>query len=275
MQPIPILMYHSVSDQIDERYRKWAVTPARFSSHMKILSDQGYSVLGVSAVASKLEDGLPLPEKLAVLTFDDGLQDFLTGAFPILEQYRFQATLFVVAGRINETSRWLAPLGEGERPMLRAEEIRVLHSRGIEIGAHSLTHPELDLLEKHECENEIRGSRLMLEQILGADVRTFAYPHGYATAATRRIVQEAGFQSAVRVCHALSDASEDRFGLSRLIVTQDCDPVELISLVEGKGIQVAPPQDRFQKMCWRLARRIRNKLLPQPDPGFHFVALED
>lgn len=257
MHPIPILMYHSVADRVDDRYRTWAVTQDRFASHMRALADHGYTALGVSAVIGRRLAGQPLPEKLVVLTFDDGLQDFLTGAFPSLDKYGFRATLYVVAGRVNGTSGWLAPLGEGDRPMLRSEELAELHENGIEIGAHSLTHPELDLLDRISCANEIQASRLVLEDMIGDRVISFAYPHGYASGTTRRLVQEAGFQSAVRVRHALSDISENRFGLSRLIVTQDFDETSLLALVQGKGVRVAPSQERLAGICWRMARRLR------------------
>ncbi|MES0880873.1 polysaccharide deacetylase family protein [Roseibium sp. SCP14] len=262
MRTLPILMYHSVAGGVDERYKTWCVTPARFSQHMCALADNGYTVLGVSAALNKLDAGVSLPENAVVLTFDDGLRDFLDEAFPVLDRHGFQATLYVVAGLIGSRSKWLRPLGEGEREMLRAEEIRHLHECGIEIGAHSLSHPELDILDIASCEREIRGSRHLLEEITGSQVKAFAYPHGYASATTRRLTREAGFTSAVRVRHALSHTSENRFGLSRLIITQDYDQTGLIALLNSKTIPTAPPQDRLAGTCWRLVRRIRNRLMP-------------
>lgn len=260
MQPVPILMYHSVADKVDPRYRTWSVTVSRFAAHMAMLADNGYSVFGVSTAVSRLRAGLPLPDKYVVLTFDDGLQDFLSGAVPVLDTYGFQATLYVVAGAVDRTSDWLTPLGEGERPMLTAEELSELHANGVEIGAHSYTHPELDLLDRIACANEIRASRLALENMIGAQVLSFAYPYGYASRTTRALVQEAGFQSAVRVRHALSDISENRFGLSRLIVTHDLDETGLLALIQGRGVPVAPSLDRFSGTCWRIARRWRKRL---------------
>jgi len=266
MHPVPILMYHSVSDHADTRYRTWAVTTNRFAAHMAMLADNGYAAFGVSTAVGRLLAGLPLPEKFVVLTFDDGLQDFLSGAVPVLDKHGFEATLYVVAGAVDGTSEWLAPLGEGARPMLRAEELAALHANGIEIGAHSFTHPELDLLDRISCANEIRASRLALENMIGAQVRSFAYPFGYASRTTRSLVQEAGFQSAVRVRHALSDVSENRFGLSRLIIRHDVDEAGLMALVQGRGVPVAPSLDRFSGTCWRIARRMRKRLGNAPGP---------
>jgi peptidoglycan/xylan/chitin deacetylase (PgdA/CDA1 family) len=255
MRSIPILMYHSIDEQVSEGYSRWAVSSARFRLHMSVLAEDGYEVFTVSQLVELLQTGAQLPLKCAALTFDDGLRDFQTGAVPVLNQFGFAATLYVVAGLIGHTSRWLSPLREGERPMLDARELRDLSAAGIEIGAHSMTHPQLDLLRKEDAVSEICDSRHVLEDILGTSVNAFAYPHGYASRTTREIVRDAGFSSAVRVRHALSSSDEDLFGLSRLIITEDIDMSTLRALLQGEGVPLAPPQDRFVSGCWRFVRR--------------------
>lgn len=257
MQPIPILVYHSVADLTNPLYDRWCVSPRRFRQQMSVLADHGYDVLTTGDLAAHLRAGLRPPDRCAVITFDDGLQDFLTGAFPILTEFGFPATLYVVAGLVGESSRWLAPLGEGSRPMLTSAELRHLSAAGIEIGAHSMTHPELDVLDPGAARNEIEGSRRVLGNMIGTQIASFAYPHGYNSPKTRQIVQAAGFSSAVRVRHALSDVSECIFGLSRLVVTDDLDPDRFASILQGTGLPVAPPQDRLVANLWRLARRLR------------------
>lgn len=260
-RPIPILMYHSVDDRFDRRYSRWSVTPRRFARHMQTLRDGGWQVLTVSALADRLDSGRSLPERCVALTFDDGLADFARGALPVLQRFGFDATLYVVAGQVGKTGAWLDALGEGDRPMLSAADLRVLAATGIEIGGHSMTHPELDLLSKADAAGEIGRSRKVLEDMIDAPVRSFAYPHGYATAATRRLVREAGYDTAVRVRHAISSDDEDRFGLSRLIITEDYDEAGLAALLDGDTVPVAPTQDRPLATAWRMVRRARQ--LPQ------------
>lgn len=257
MHPVPILMYHSVAELKNPAYDRWCVSPQRFHEHLSALADNGYAVLTTGKYVDLLETGAVLPEKFVVITFDDGLQDFLTGAFPILDRFGFSATLYVTAGMVGMTSRWLSPLGEGQRPMLNDEELRFLVRSGIEIGGHSMTHPELDILDPGSAMAEIGGSRRVLEEMLGVAVRSFAYPHGYNAPKTREIVASAGYRSAVRVRHALSERNEGRFGLSRLIITEDLDTDRFLALIQGAGVLVAPPQDRLIGKIWRSTRRLR------------------
>lgn len=63
-------------------------------------------------------------------------------------------------------------------PSMTAEELRHLHARGFAIGAHSITHPILTKCSDDEAYREIAGSREMLEGIVGAPVKLFAYPNG-------------------------------------------------------------------------------------------------
>lgn len=255
--PVPILMYHSVGRRKNPAYDRWCVSPERFHEQMSALANGGYEVLTTGDYVARRQSGAPFPERFAVLTFDDGLQDFLTGAFPILDAFGFPATLYVVAGRIGSSSVWLGPLGEGERPMLDADQLRHLAQSGIEIGGHSMTHPELDALSLADARAEITESRRVLEDILGSPVVSFAYPHGYNSRITRRIVAEAGYRSAVRVRHALSLRGENRFGMSRLIITEDLDSGRFMQLLEGPGAPVAPAQDRLAGDLWRMWRRMR------------------
>lgn len=257
MHPVPILMYHSIAALKNPAYDRWCVSPARFHEQLSVLADNGYAVMTTGDYVDQLDRGGTLPKKVAVITFDDGLQDFLTGALPILDRFGFRATLYVVAGMVGKTSRWLEALGEGDRPMLTAEELRAVARAGIEIGGHSMTHPELDVLTPVDAMYEIDGSRRVLEDILGMPPRSFAYPHGYNSSTTRKIVERAGYRSAVRVRHALSERDEFRFGMSRLIITEDLDARRFLALIEGQGALVAPPQDRLIGMLWRYTRRMR------------------
>lgn len=257
MHPVPILMYHSVAALKNPAYDRWCVSPARFAEQLSVLAGTGYVAMTTGDYVDHLERGAALPEKVVIITFDDGLQDFLTGALPILGRFGFGATLYVTAGMIGKTGRWLAPLGEGNRPMLTAEEVRLVAAAGIEIGGHSMTHPELDTLTAAEALDEIGGSRRRLEDILAAPVRSFAYPHGYNSSQTQEIVRKVGYRSAVRVRHALSERNEARYGMSRLIITEDLDASRFLALIEGKGVPVAPPQERLAGRLWRTARRVR------------------
>lgn len=262
MSPIPILMYHSIDVAGSPAYRRWVVSPERFRHQMAVLANGRYWPLTMSELADCLQGYRPLPPRSVAITFDDGLLDFATTALPILEYFGFPSTLFVVAGRVGETATWLRPLGEGERAMLDWSRLRQLTARGVEIGAHTMSHPQLDIVPRAMAKQEIVGSKAMLERELGIPVRSFAYPHGYATRAIRAMVQEAGFSSACRVRHALSATAENRFALSRIIMTEDIDDGALAALLEGRNLPVAPAVERLASYCWRWVRRLDQAVRP-------------
>jgi peptidoglycan/xylan/chitin deacetylase (PgdA/CDA1 family) len=254
-QAVPILMYHSIDTESAPMFRRWTVSPARFGAHMDWLAKQNYRPMTISGLASLFSSGQRLPARTMAITFDDGLRDFLSAAVPILKRHSFPATLYVATGFIGKTSEWLQPLGEGKRPMLKWSELRTISASGIECGGHTHSHPQLDIMPSAAAFAEIQRSKFDLEDHLGCAVQTFAYPYGYASRTTRRLVQQAGFTSACRVRHALSSAGEDRFALSRIIVTGDTSVGDLQSLLEEGNLPVGPPPDRLVASGWRLARR--------------------
>jgi peptidoglycan/xylan/chitin deacetylase (PgdA/CDA1 family) len=254
---IPILMYHSVDWGCTAAYRRWTVSPARFEEQMSVLRDRGRVPLTVSELACQLRAGQLSPDAVAI-TFDDGLADFLDGALPVLDRLGFASTLFVTSGYVGETSRWLADLGEGERRMMSWDDIRGLAELKVEIGAHTHTHPQLDLLDIDEARWEIETSKALLEQHTGQPVRSFAYPHGYSTFQIRALVEKAGFAAACRVADGLMSTSESPFALSRVIVTEDWSPSRVEALLDGTAIGAAAAPDNAAARVWRQYRRLRS-----------------
>ncbi len=265
-QAIPILVYHSVDTECSSAYRRWMVLPSEFDAHMGVLADNGYQPMTISNLATRLRQGALLPPRAIAITFDDGLADFRTGALPVLRRYGFPATLYVVSGYVGKTSRWLAPLGEGGRAMLNWRELRNISEAGIEIGAHSVCHPQLDILTIARASQEIAGSKRALEDGLGCEVPSFAYPHGYFNRKTQDIVRGAGFSSACRVRHALASDAEDLFALSRIVMTSAISAGDLHRLISGVALPVAPRAGRAIERGWRVVRRISRHFSVTAEP---------
>jgi peptidoglycan/xylan/chitin deacetylase (PgdA/CDA1 family) len=255
---IPILLYHNVSTDSAPEFRSWTVRPEAFAAHMSYLRDQRYSPITVTQLAQAMIDRtIALPAHPVVITFDDGLADFYLGALPVLADHGFSATLYVVSGLVGRSSSWLTPVGEGARAMLSWSQLAEIQSSGVECGAHSVSHPQLDIVSRTVARDEICRSRVELQQRLGRDIMTFAYPHGYYSARVRRLVQEAGYTSACGVKHAMSAMTDDRFALARIVVPGMgvAGPVDFASLLQGSGLPVAPRRRRLGTRGWRLVRR--------------------
>lgn len=108
------------------------------------------------------------------------------------------------------------------RALTPDELLRLAEGGLVEIGAHSVSHPRLPVLEADSRDREIRDSRAFLESLLGREVTSFAYPHGLNDPSTRSSVEEAGFARAFTSATGVVRARTDRLRLPRVQVP-DCD----------------------------------------------------
>ena len=253
---IPILMYHSISEQASAKFRRFAVAPKLFHEHMAYLHQQNYTPLTVTQlIQARTQGESSLPERPIVLTFDDGFADFFTQALPVLQEFSFPATLYIVTACIGGTSRWLQHEGEADRLILSWEQIATISAAGIECGGHTQTHPQLDTLSRAQARKEIVQCKRILEDRLGQKIESFAYPFGYHTATTQELVREAGYTSACAVKYEMSSQTDNPFSLARLIVSADTSVQGLAALLKQETPSMTAFYKRAATPAWRLARR--------------------
>lgn len=253
----PILMYHSISSGAAWRFRPFTVRSECFENHARYLRDQGYHALTVSDLVRGRQAGLgSVPRKAVVLTFDDGFADFHAAALPILVKYGLAATLYVVSGYIGGTSRWLDRQGAGSRPLLSWSQLAEIKTSGIEIGSHSVSHAALDILPVSRAKEEIQQSRYQLQDKLGAEINSFAYPYGYYSKPVRDLVMSAGYISACAVRYAVSPPTDDRFALRRHIVRHDADAAYLEALLTNRATGLRTAFDRARSASWACLRHV-------------------
>jgi peptidoglycan/xylan/chitin deacetylase (PgdA/CDA1 family) len=253
-QSIPILMYHSISDRAQPRFRKFSLPPMRFAEQMAYLAQRHYTPLTISQYVSARTTGSRLPELAVVLTFDDGFADFYTEVLPVLRRFGWTATLYVSTAYASGTSRFLQREQEAGRLMLTWEQLSEISAGGIECGAHGHRHLQLDVIPSANARAEITHSKAVLEAKLNRTIESFAYPYGYYRPAVQQLVREAGYRSACAVRYAMSSASDDLFALSRLIVPGDTSLHQFAKLLTGRGPQLGPSYERLRAFVWRCAR---------------------
>jgi peptidoglycan/xylan/chitin deacetylase (PgdA/CDA1 family) len=256
-QRVPVLCYHSVCADPAPLMRDWAISPARFREHLAFFADEGMATLTMTEYTRRLTSGRPLPERLVVLTFDDGFADFATEAVPALAAAGMAATLYVSTAYVGETSHWLGP--DGSQPMLSWDQVTGVAAAGVELGAHAHHHVPLDELDRTNAQLEILEAKKRLEDHLGALVESFAYPHGYHTRAIKEMVRLAGFSSAAAVKNGLSGPHDDVYAVARLLVPGDASVDEVRHLLRRSS--PAPRHERLQTKAWRAVRRVRARRL--------------
>jgi peptidoglycan/xylan/chitin deacetylase (PgdA/CDA1 family) len=250
-RPVPILLYHSIAEYADPRFRPWVVTPQEFSCQMAYLSDQQYTPL----IVTQFVQAAQLPERPVLITFDDGYSDFYTSALPILKRFNLTATLYITTSCIGGTSRWLLSDGEGKRPMLTWDQMDEINRSGlVEIGSHSRSHPQLDVIPIAQANEEILSSKKDLEERLGIRVNSFAYPHGYHNQKVKNIVKQGGYLSACAVKNAMSTTGDDPFALARMFVLSGMRMEAFEKLLSGQSLPVVTPGERLQTKVWRIVR---------------------
>jgi O-antigen biosynthesis protein len=249
-RPVPILLYHSIGRAVG-KYARWSIPETLFAEQLDALTSANIVTLTVSGFVDAVECNT-LPSRFAVVTFDDGLVDFQK-AVPYLESFMVKATLFVTSGFLGSTSQWLEPLGEGQRPMLSANDLIGLPA-SIEIGAHGHTHRPLDTCSSADRRLEISQSRESIENLLQRPVRTFAYPHGYESPRVRRDVKLAGFDSACGVGDRFGDTTMDRFALHRKFVTPDMSADVLCSYILAANVTSFGLARSAARMAHRIVR---------------------
>ncbi|MBI4122657.1 MAG: polysaccharide deacetylase family protein [Parcubacteria group bacterium] len=184
-------------------------SPEQLRKQIKALLNGGWEFLTCGEVAGRMVGGRPLPERVASISFDDGLKDQYVNAFPILEELGIPATFFIIActlkGELPEMRRikWMFNhwpsqafkrdmlaemfrrcLGEGAQGtmamewFMSAEDIRELQKAGMEIGSHSATHPPFDVSGLAEIKTELVESASEIGETTGRSPISFAWPFG-------------------------------------------------------------------------------------------------
>lgn len=195
---VSILMYHQVGHFSPMRaHRANYCQVRRFAAQMAWLHYWRYPVLSLDEVLAAQAGAQPLPARAVALTFDDGYQNFLEHAWPVLRRYGFPATLYVISDWLGRQTDWFrADPGRPLAQLLSADEVRALHRQGVVIGSHSATHPRLAMLTEDAQCAELARSKAQIEALLDAPVRHLCYPFGSFNVTTVALAERLGYVSA-------------------------------------------------------------------------------
>jgi peptidoglycan/xylan/chitin deacetylase (PgdA/CDA1 family) len=146
---------------------------------MAWLHHKGFQTLSLAEAARLVRAGQPFRERTCVVTFDDGYETVYRAAFPILQEFGYTATVFLITDYCGKRNSWpghVSPVGE--QSLLSWTHIEEMARHHIEFGSHTVTHPDLACVTRHEAEREMRESKQAIQERLGRPVEVFAYPYG-------------------------------------------------------------------------------------------------
>jgi peptidoglycan/xylan/chitin deacetylase (PgdA/CDA1 family) len=207
-----ILMYHSVSRGRSPPEWLWSVALGRFIDQIELLRDAGWQFRKVSDLANKASP----QEGTVAITFDDGYLNNYP-AFEALATRGLPASWFVVSGNVGQPAAWSDEVTTGW-PMLDSDQLLEMSQAGMEIGGHTRHHCRLAEIGAAQLQDQIRGCREDLEQILGDAVTSFAYPYGSHSDQVVAATRAAGYRIACTTRAGSAFADGDLLKLRRLAV---------------------------------------------------------
>ncbi len=196
-----VLTYHS----LDPSGSPVSVAPEAFRRHVEWLGEAGPPVVPLRDLVAD-----PAGDDALALTFDDAFENFAEVALPALTEAGLPATLFVVTDHVGRDNAWggVRTPGIPVLPLMDWEALGRAAEAGIELGAHTRTHPHLPGLDPAALTDELEGSAHALRARTGHRPRAFAYPFGAvddATAAAAARVFDRAVTTELRVLGSTED----------------------------------------------------------------------
>jgi peptidoglycan/xylan/chitin deacetylase (PgdA/CDA1 family) len=236
---LAILGFHKIGNPAPNGWESWFYIPeATFAGYLSYLRENSWTVIDLEDFLGGLEAPGSLPERAALLTFDDGYRSMRTVALPWLLRFGYPAVFFIPTNFIGGLNTFDS--AEPEEEICDWDDLCELERRGVSVQSHGASHRPLSELDLAEQEEELRGSKSALEAGLRKRVEIFSYPYGddgvssypYVDDVTRspvlRRIQEALKRAGYRAACLYGGGTNrlpaaDPYRLTRLAIGPDTD----------------------------------------------------
>lgn len=238
-----VLLYHHVST---ETPASTSISPEKFSEHMAYLK-QHHSVVPLKMLVENIQDGTPLPKDAVAITFDDGYQNILENAHPILKKYDFPYTVFINPDLIGKESH-----------QLDWAQIKKMAKQGVSFANHTRIHKHL-LIGNEQSDwlnttmKNIKHAEQSIKDNSGFDLKYLAYPYGEYNESLSQAIVKNGFVGFGQHSGAISKHSDfgalPRFPAAGIYANLDTLKVKMNSLnmpVTNKSVN-NPQRSRTNK----------------------------
>jgi len=225
---IPILTYHHTEQAPPKGFamRSLWVSPSSFATQMQWLARLGYRGLAMSELMPYLRG--EKSGKVVGITLDDGYQSNLLHALPILKSLGFSATCYVVSGKLGHHNEWDESLGMAQAALMGVEEMRTWVAAGMEVGSHTCSHADLNLISLAEAGHELLQSKSDLENLLQKPVTQFCYPYGHFSTEHESLVSQSGYVAATTTHRGRACATDRMTALPRVPVVRSTYSIQFL-----------------------------------------------
>ena len=245
---VPFLRYHHLVE--GEPENKDIISLTRFREQMQALDAAGYTPVGIDDLRAYVEQGIELPEKPVMITFDDGYESNYSLAFPILKQYGFKATIFAIGVSIGKDT--YKDTGVPMYPHFSLEQAREMEASGlITVASHGWNVHEVQgrdpdpirpgaLQREDETEAEyvafLTEDALHMRELLGDGAGFFSYPTDRHDERCLVILSRAGVYATVsgdaRAATLIKGLPQSLYNMPRNFISEDISGKDLIAMLE-------------------------------------------
>jgi peptidoglycan/xylan/chitin deacetylase (PgdA/CDA1 family) len=180
-----ILVYHSIEPKSEKKESKmqehYHIYPENFRAQMQYLKDNGYTPIPMKVYLDHLKHDTEIPKKAVVLTFDDGWKNQYDYAYPILKEFGYTGTFYIIAKSV------------GAKSYVSWDNIKEMKQAGMDIQSHTNTHANLTKVDIEKIKEELMVSKKTIEEKIGYPVTMLAYPYYGMSKQARDLVASAGW----------------------------------------------------------------------------------
>jgi peptidoglycan/xylan/chitin deacetylase (PgdA/CDA1 family) len=230
---LAVLGFHKIGQAPPGRSSTWFyISEKLFEGYLRCLQEKSWQVIDADTFLRGLDHPERLPERAALLTFDDGYRSMRQTALPVLKSLGLPSVVFVSAGHIGSTNRFDADV-EPEEPICGWDDLEELQHANVSVQSHGVSHRHFSKLDNAQIRYEIEHSKRLVERHMGHAVEMFSFPYGdngadpsFATA----ILRNAGY-SAAFLYGGNPDTTPpcDRFAIQRIAMGPDTDLAALLN----------------------------------------------
>ncbi|MGI4871738.1 MAG: polysaccharide deacetylase family protein [Janthinobacterium lividum] len=218
---MPVLMYHKIPDAPLKTKHQIYVTKENFARHLAYFKAHKFTPITFRDYQDFASARRPLadfPARPIILTFDDGYTDNHTNLLPLMQQYGYRGVLYLLGDFDIRYNKWDADFDptEPRSAIMDEAQKQAFVAAGWEIGAHTMRHAKLTEVTAAEAAAEIQQSKAALEQRLGTEIISFAYPYGSLSEPVKILVAEAGFTFGVATDTGGLHLEDDRMQVFRI-----------------------------------------------------------
>ena len=250
---VPVLMWHNLAE---ESSGDMTISVDTFRAQIEALHEAGFKTVSLQQLYDYVHFGTELPEKPIVLTFDDGYFSNYEYAFPILQEYDMQATIFAIGVSVGKDT--YKDTDHAMTPHFGADEAREMVDSGlISVQSHTFDmhqwppfedgnaqvretllpfDGEADADYKAAVEADFAESRELLESITGQPVNALAFPEGAYVTLTQDALRSAGAELTFTTVRAVNTVvkglPQSLCAMPRFGMTESTDMTALVAELE-------------------------------------------